>query len=244
MKHKSNNLTNTRILTFVLLGFILLGCSTDNETVKRKLQLVTENYFNSTNKRPNIDSLKAEKISIEIYDNLSKSIGNSKILKLLDSQKSSDLEKVEDLIYYYSFPIAYDSRHTILSDTSQLFFLANLVEFYTPTIQDYRHAEDLLIKELKNKSSEYLTMLDTLTIRNYYRQYSFYRQSNNDSMVYINGLCEILEYPSEINGEIIWKPFNWREELISVNDGGDCYWQILINLTTGKVEYLMINGVA
>lgn len=228
----------------MLLGFILWECSTNNEPVKKKLQSLTENYFNSTNRRPNIDSLKAEKISSEIYDNLFKSYSNSKISNLIDSQISSDSVKVESLIYYYSFPIAYDSRHTIISDTSQVSFLPNLVKFYNPTIQDYRNAEDLLIKELKNKSSEYLTMLDTLSIRNYYRQYSFYRQTNNDSMVYINGLCEILEYPAESDGEIIWKPWNWKDELISVNDGGDCYWQVLINLTSRKVEYLMINGVA
>ena len=245
MKFLVPKLTRTKTVTFLLLGVVIWGCSNSEKVIKERLELLTENYFNSTNKRPKIDSLKSRQISNEVYFELSKNDGKSKIIKLLNSNDSKDSLKLIDFIYDFSFPIAYNSRHAIINDTTQIYFLDSIKDFYNPSIQNYRDVEDLLIEEVKNAPyQDYWLTLDTLTIRNYYRQYSFYRKTNNDSMVYINALCRILESPVDSCGNYLWKPFDRRNEHIIVNDGGDCYWQILINLTKKTVEYFTTNGEA
>ncbi len=35
---------------------------------------------------------------------------------------------------------------------------------------------------------------------------------------------------------------NWKKESIQVDDGGNCYFRVKINLTTGKYHDLMVNG--
>ncbi len=95
----------------------------------------------------------------------------------------------------------------------------------------------------KQSNQDHWMILDTLSIRNYYRQYCFYKQINNDSMVFINAFCRILKNPVDSCGIILWKTMNWRNKMLFIDDGGDCNWQILINLTNKKVEYLRINGV-
>jgi hypothetical protein len=245
MKILALKITRTKIVTFMLLGFFIWGCSNNEKVIIDRLELLTENYFNSTNKRPNVDSLKSRQISDEVYNELSNNNRNSKIIKLLNSDDSKDSLKLIDLIYDFSFPIAYNSRHSTINDTTQIHFLDSIKDFYNPSIQNYRDVEDLLIEAVKNAPyQDYWSILDTLTIRNYYRQYSFYRKTNNDSMVYINALCGILESPVDSCGNYIWKPMDWRNEHIIVHDGGDCYWQILINLTKKTVEHFSTNGEA
>jgi hypothetical protein len=50
---------------------------------------------------------------------------------------------------------------------------------------------------------------------------------------------------------LIWGKFfcsalgtNWRREPIDVDDGGDCYFQVLFNVDTGQFSELMVNGEA
>lgn len=245
MKFENFSLTKTNLLTtLMLLGILVCGCSNNEKVIKERLELLTVNYFNSTNKKPKIDSLKSQQISNDVYYELSKNYSDSEILGILNSQDNIDSPKIIDLIYNLSFPIAYNSRHTTLNDSTHVFYLDRFRKFYKPTIQNYRSAETLLISEIKKQSlTEISNNLDTLSIRNYYRQYSFYTNENKDSMVHINALCYILDSPVDSCGTITFRPWNWKKEVIFVLDGGDCFWQTLINLTTKKIEYLSVNGV-
>lgn len=229
----------------MLAGFNLLGCPANDKTVKRKLQLLTENYFNSTNRRPKIDSLKAIIISDEIYDDISQAYSNSEILKILESKNFKEDSLINNLIYTYSFPIAYNSRHVILNNLNLLNWLKDSIsDSFQPSESDYREAEKILLKGLKSEKEKYSLILDSINIRNYYRQYVFFSKTNGDSMVYVNGFCEILKQPVDSCNTIIWKPIDWKETIVIVEDGGDCYWRILINLTKKNYDFFLINGVA
>ncbi len=65
----------------------------------------------------------------------------------------------------------------------------------------------------------------------HYRQYSGAMNGKEEELVWINAFCN----PS--NG-------NWKHGWIWVLDGGDCYWQAVINLKTRKVEVFEVNGDA
>jgi hypothetical protein len=138
-----------------------------------------------------------------------------------------------------------DSIHTVISDTSQLKWITkDLVSFWTPNTVDLRLTESILKKAIKENLNEYWSLLDTLTVKKYYRQYVFYIDSQNDSIVHINAFCEVLERPVDSAGTWIIRPYDWKNYLIIMRDGGDCYWSIKINLTKNTYFNFMVNGEA
>ncbi|NOQ73945.1 MAG: hypothetical protein GQ574_18210 [Crocinitomix sp.] len=74
-------------------------------------------------------------------------------------------------------------------------------------------------------------MQDTIPdYSNYIRQYVPYYNVENEKVVAINFSCSAY-------GE-------WKTVLYQVNDGGNCYFDITLNLTTGQCERIMVNGYA
>jgi hypothetical protein len=67
----------------------------------------------------------------------------------------------------------------------------------------------------------------------YYKQFIAVINSKCEKEVWVNCFCEI--FPSN---------FPWKTQTISVLDGGSCYFQLKINLTTNRVYDFGVNGVA
>jgi len=61
------------------------------------------------------------------------------------------------------------------------------------------------------------------------RQYVAFINEEGEKEVWVNCFCDMW-------GE------NWRKEIIQVDDGGNCYFNLKINLTTGKYYDLIANG--
>jgi len=66
--------------------------------------------------------------------------------------------------------------------------------------------------------------------RKYQKQYVVVVNEKGEKIVWVNGFCS----PKE----------RWRTEIVSVMDGGTCYFNLKINLTRMKCFDLMVNGVA
>lgn len=80
--------------------------------------------------------------------------------------------------------------------------------------------------KLKLKKSFYL-----IDYVKYYRQYIPYVNKNGEKEVYINCLCDVDGY-------------DWKTNLISVMDGGKCFFQLKINLKQNKYYSFNVNGYA
>jgi hypothetical protein len=83
----------------------------------------------------------------------------------------------------------------------------------------------------KDKTYHWDYEKEKLNLRYYVRQYSISTNENGDKVVHILCLCS---YDSEM----------WRNQRISVNDGGSCYLNAEINITKNKVEYFGTHGLA
>lgn len=70
-----------------------------------------------------------------------------------------------------------------------------------------------------------------LTKEKYKRQYVAVTNKNGDKDVWINCLCQT-------HGD------NWKTSIIMVDDGGNCYFNLKINLTKEKYYDLGVNGLA
>lgn len=65
---------------------------------------------------------------------------------------------------------------------------------------------------------------------NYRTQLIAVRNKNGEKEVWVNSFCEI------------WGGERWKTQIMSVDDGGSCYFNFKINLTTKKYYNLEVNG--
>jgi len=72
----------------------------------------------------------------------------------------------------------------------------------------------------------------------YYKQIVAATNAKGEKEVWVNCFCKLDD----------WRPDNdnnyWRKNIVRVNDGGSCYFNLKINLTTGTVVWFRVNGVA
>ncbi len=69
-----------------------------------------------------------------------------------------------------------------------------------------------------------------INLRYYFRQYIISVDQNGDKIVRVFCFCSY-------SG-------NWKNEIMMVHDGGDCFLNAIINITKNKTEYFGTNGLA
>lgn len=89
------------------------------------------------------------------------------------------------------------------------------------TVESHNNSE-----MVKAVGADHLTFID---IKNYKVQF-LPGTINNEKWVYANCFCD--SFGSD-----------WKKDLISVDDGGKCYFQVRLNLTKGEYADFMINGI-
>lgn len=83
----------------------------------------------------------------------------------------------------------------------------------------------------KRGEAKYAKMYKIKKLKNYKIQYVPYLNTLGEKEVWINGFC------NESNT-------NWKSEIITVMDGGNCYFQIRINLEKESCYDIGTNGYA
>ncbi len=95
------------------------------------------------------------------------------------------------------------------------------------TKEEMNIADSLLLKSVENYNKEN----KPINLRNYVRQYVVSLNNSGKKIITIYGSCSI-------NGDL------WRRSLLSVKDGGDCYFEIEINLTDKIAGEVIPHGTA
>ena len=54
-------------------------------------------------------------------------------------------------------------------------------------------------------------------------------------------MCELFTDYDKDNNPV---PFDWKNKMIDISDGGECYWNIKINLTINNYYELNVNGIS
>ena len=137
-------------------------------------------------------------------------------------------------------------KSTILLNSEHNKWLKSNYGYQTwiPTKKDLEIVDKVLEKAIENNEFDFIKDPVKENIDKYpYKQYIPYLDNNGDRIIYLNTFClPPEEQVFEINGEYEWKKFDWKNEYYKVDDGGFCYWSIIINID--KVEYsnFMVNG--
>ena len=95
------------------------------------------------------------------------------------------------------------------------------------------HTIDSLIKKAiveHNKTADKHQLLDSPM--NYHKQLWASIDNDHRKVVSVNCFCDTSAFP------------NWRKEKIAIVDGGNCFFELEINLKTKSVDYLIVKNTA
>lgn len=111
--------------------------------------------------------------------------------------------------------------------------LVEIETLFTNCIDEYnveKEKEYLKMKEKqpRSKLSKDFYVIDT---KRHKRQYIAVINEKGEKEVWINCFCNSWDR-------------NWKKEIIGVEDGGNCFFNLKINLTSKKYYALMVNGRA
>lgn len=131
-----------------------------------------------------------------------------------------------DTTQYWVFK---DSEPTDLTNDD----LQKIETILNKCISDYNPEQERQFKEISDKHPDY--KLDKknfiIDLTHYKRQYVAILNSKGEKEVWVNCFCDT------------WNS-DWKKDLIYVDDGGNCYFNLKINLTIGQYYELMVNGDA
>lgn len=89
-----------------------------------------------------------------------------------------------------------------------------------------------LISENTDKYNNDVDAKDKIILANYKRQYVAIKNEKGEKEVWVNCFC----------GHNAWD--GWKKQLLLVNDGGNCYFNLKINLTQRRCYDLWVNDSA
>jgi hypothetical protein len=122
-----------------------------------------------------------------------------------------------------------DSKPTTLTTDE----LQEIETILNKCVNDYNPDQQRRFKEMNDKHSPYKHNQKNFIIdlTRYKRQYVAIINSKGEKEVWINCFCRTGSQ-------------DWKKNIISVLDGGNCYFNLKVNLTTGQYYELMVNGDA
>lgn len=118
-------------------------------------------------------------------------------------------------------------------DTSYHWLFKNVTSL-SLTDKDLQTVDNILMKCIKIHNAKQDTtkqFSEYIDLKNYKRQYIPFVNSKGEKKVYINCFC-ILDCGFDY----------WKKSLVHVDDGGSCFFQVTINLTTLEYEQFGTNG--
>lgn len=96
---------------------------------------------------------------------------------------------------------------------------------------DIADVQELVKKSIDENNNKAKSDRQKIDLTKYKFQYIPATRENGDKEVWVNGFCKAFDD-------------RWKKEIISVDDGGKCFFNLYINLTAKKYRDLQINGEA
>ena len=118
----------------------------------------------------------------------------------------------------------FQKKYKIFSADYDISFVSKENKRYTPSDQDVQNGIQILENFLKNNSA-------IQDLGKYKIQFFGYTDKDNKKILWANFFCND-------HGR------NWKKEPIFVKDGGNCYFNVKVNLDTKEVFDFIINGEA
>lgn len=105
---------------------------------------------------------------------------------------------------------------------------------YNPTIDDIKTAEDVLKDCFTKEASGTVNLFFGRKLEDYNMQFVGGELEGGDKIIWVNCFCST-------ETEILKK---WKTDIVYVADGGNCFFNVKINLKKREYYGLMVNGMA
>ena len=114
---------------------------------------------------------------------------------------------------------------TSLSDSE----LSNVNIIISSCIELYNSEIETSFKERGEEQFAHLYKI--MNLDEYIIQYVPYLNSNGEKCVWVNCFCSAGN-------------FDWKNKLYGVEDGGNCYFDLIVNIASQQCQEIMVNGYA
>ncbi len=122
-------------------------------------------------------------------------------------------------------------KFTIIEFDKEYFFPLYIETPYKIKLTDIFKTEKILKNKINNLNKNLASYEKKMELEDYFLQYMGAINTKGEIIIYVQGMCRV-------SGDY------WRTQMTSVNDGGCCYFQTTINLSTGYCRRLGCNGEA
>ncbi|MGZ4054149.1 MAG: hypothetical protein ACXVPU_13435 [Bacteroidia bacterium] len=154
------------------------------------------------------------------------------------ADKTSDISKTDSLISKANISIADTTYAIIQNDSAKPISLSSeeikeIEKIVVDVINKYNVEEETTFNKMKKEYPEkkYDKSDFIIDLNQYKRQYIPSINSKGEKEVLINCFCSYMDT-------------DWKKDIVIVEDGGNCFFRLTINLSTKKADRLMINGIA
>ncbi len=115
----------------------------------------------------------------------------------------------------------------------------DLLMNYELTDSDFFDIEEILEDTVSKRPVSEYHYLKLSTLSKFKRQYVAYKSEDGKIIVWVYGICELFEVPTEVSpGKFEMKPVNWKSMIVDPNDADDCYWRLKISDLRNKDYHL------
>lgn len=118
-----------------------------------------------------------------------------------------------------------------ITDKSQTYWLFGESKISNLSQLELTQLEDIIQTKITEHNNK-VNKQNNINSNDYFRQYIIIENNRGEKEVWINFLCEVGENDK------------WKNKVIIVDDGGKCYFNIIINLTKKAINRFIINGRA
>ena len=136
-----------------------------------------------------------------------------------------------------------DNIALLLNQSDNVWFRYNEMKTWKPNQAEIDLSEKLILKIIDEKKAAFDVKQVYNNIDNYFYQLIPYLDQNNRKIIYVNSLCRafVVNPLPNPNGKRK-KEIGWKNNLIDVNDGGSCFWQVQIDIEKQEYFDFSVNG--
>jgi len=136
-----------------------------------------------------------------------------------------------------------DNIALLLNQSDNVWFRYNEMKTWKPNQAEIDLSEKLILKIIDEKKAVFNVKQVYNNIDNYFYQLIPYLDENNRKIIYVNSLCRafVVNPLPNPNGKRK-KEIGWKNNLIDVNDGGSCFWQVQIDIEKQEYFDFSVNG--
>jgi hypothetical protein len=133
----------------------------------------------------------------------------------------------------------------ILDQTNNKTFIYNHLEIWTPNQLEIDLAERIILKVINDHKTQYNVKEIFANINDYRHQIVPVIYKDNRRVIFVNSLCKSFvenPLPSLYPNKEKKKEIAWKEFVYNVHDGGNCFWNVMIDIDKKEYFDFRVNG--